>query len=83
MHYRFNNNGWPQVFCRQLGYPDAEASIYAKEKNASYDSSNPIGFHSPACNTKTADLMTDCAQDSNPTCDNTKDVYVTCSGNVI
>jgi hypothetical protein len=70
------NAGWPQVICKDLGYAGAQSSVYV---GSDYKTTLPIAFKSPVCNPSTAASMAECDQDSNPDCDHSQDVYVTCA----
>jgi len=76
-------NGWPQVFCYELGYEKATLARYAK---ISERGKGPITFKSPACNRRqndgTVDKMEKCEKDKNGNCGHGKDVWVRCEGKI-
>lgn len=71
----YNNQGWPLVFCQQLGFEKAEASK-ASKKNLPESSVN-VAFMGPSCSPSNAESMADCGSDNQP-CDHQDDVYIYC-----
>lgn len=72
--------GWPSLFCKQLGWVQAETAIKMSRRRAPLPVTGKISFQSPACTAKTADSLSECGTDTNNIdCGHDSDVYIKCT----
>jgi hypothetical protein len=74
---KYDNWGWPEVICIELGFRKAKASDVIDHDELPPTDLDVV-FESPYCNPNNAALMVDCKLDPALPCGHDNDVYVEC-----
>ena len=80
LNFRIGIDGWPQVFCRDLGAGPALSVSLTSEMGLATPTGLPISKLSPACFTDTTPNMAQCPLDPDPQCGHDEDWYIVCQG---
>ena len=80
LNFRVGLDGWPQVFCRELGAGRALSVSSTSDMGLATPAGLPISKLSPWCYTNTSPNMAECPLGDNPECDHNEDQYIVCQG---